>query len=779
MNGDFVAAVPGSGKTEALINKCYELMQTEGVESVVAITFTDRASEELLRRLKQRASKDGQIDLIRKLPNSNVGTIHNFCSKIVRKYGSEVGIPWYFRVMDDLESFNLLEKSVRNYVIRIRNEKKVTENGLILSRILESYETDLEQVIKECTEILVEQKGYLNYMISTKKGFHTEYNGESFDPDILKEVLSKTRISVLPDLLSLLFSFLNEYQEVKKRGRLMDFDDLLLYTLKILEVRGDEIARKFRFILVDEFQDTDELQIAIFEQLLDNGSTFFVVGDLNQSIYSFRGAHPGAQRRFSERLENHSTLKVNRRSGRNLIRFFNSYFPSIMEYEPMDGYSDQDGGVYCYIEEDKVRAVVEIVKKKIREGETPGGIAILSRTSTDFFNLNRQMRKEGVNSVLISGESVLKSQEGLDVFSLVRYLADPGDKVAQVSLLFSPFFALTPSDLVRSKERFGELLDSKLGKYREFLKKERLDMLLNRILLKEGYVSALLGSKDGREKVGRLYRILELISSHVTGYGGDPYLVAEWLQNARESKESGPIDDLLEDPSRVKIMTIHQAKGLEFNTVIIYDLRPGVDREKYYADEYSGIVAKKDKDFINSPSRRIIGKSERHNFSLNEESRIMYVAFTRAKSELHIVLSEKDLKDEKSAKKGDDLVSIFQRALGLWREKGEKERREAMERVFISPAIISTTEPLIQPDVKQDPGQARRVKEVLVDIQDDEKNEAAIMEFLKGKGDKIKEFRVNSNGARVTVSSGGIEIYEDSPVQNHYFVRNGKIEFII
>ena len=85
LTGDFVSAVPGSGKTETLINKCYKLMEDEGTDNVVAITFTDRASEELIDRLKKRALKEEKLDLIRKLPTSNVGTIHNFCSKIVRK----------------------------------------------------------------------------------------------------------------------------------------------------------------------------------------------------------------------------------------------------------------------------------------------------------------------------------------------------------------------------------------------------------------------------------------------------------------------------------------------------------------------------------------------------------------------------------------------------------------------------------------------------------------------------------------------------------------------
>ncbi|MGC8618540.1 MAG: UvrD-helicase domain-containing protein [Thermoplasmata archaeon] len=779
MSGDFVTAVPGSGKTETLINKCYELMQEQEPENIVAITFTDRASEELMERLKKKALRDGRTDLIRQLPTSNVGTIHSFCSKIVRKYGMEIGIPWYFRVMDDLESFNLLEKSVRNFVIRIRNERKVTEEGLILNRMLDEFGTDIEQVIKDSLGIMEASKGYLDYMIFTNGAFFTAYSSSVFDESVMKEVLSRFRISMLPDILSLLSFFVIEYQKIKQRSRLMDFDDLLLYTLKIMDQKGEEIAGKFKYILVDEFQDTDELQIAIFEKFWEYGSSFYIVGDLNQSIYSFRGAHPGAQKRFSDRISNQIFLRTNRRSGKNLISFFNSFFPHIMDYEQMEGISDNDGGAFCYIEEDKIQTVAEIVKGKVRGGELPGKIAVLSRTSTDFFNLKRYLKKEGIDCVLISGESILKSQEGLDVRSLVRYLADPGDQVAQVSLLFSPMFHMNVSEMARSKDTFEKILESKLGKYREDLKRERLDFTLNKILLKEGYVSALLGTIDGAEKVSRLSRIMELVSSHITEYGDDAFLVSEWLQNASESKESGPIEDLLEDQSRVKIMTIHQAKGLEFNSVIIYDLRPGLDREKYYSDEYAGIVAKKDKDFINSPSRKIIGKSEKHTFSLNEESRLLYVAFTRAKNDLHVIFSEKDLKEERAAKKGDDLVSLFQRTLGLWRESGAKERDEAIKMMSMIPSKIAKTGPLEQRRIKQNSAGIMKLESSMINPQSDEDNESAIKQFLKEKGDKIKEFRVSSMGSRVTVSEQGLKIYEDKPVPSNYFVKDGRINFIL
>lgn len=779
MPGDYVSAVPGSGKTETLINKCYELMDEEGVENIVAITFTDRAAEELIERLKKRALREKKHELVRELPDSNVGTIHNFCSKLVRMYGPEIGVHWYFRVMDELESHNLLEKTVRKYIINIRNQKKVTEEGMLLDRLLDEFETDVEQIIKDCAQIMDQFKGYLEFMLMTKQGFFTSYSRMMFERDIGKEVSSKLKISILPGLLSLIDGIITTYQGIKQRSRLMDFDDLLLYAIRILEIKGEEISKKFRYILVDEFQDTDELQISIFEKFWEHGSSFFVVGDLNQSIYSFRGAHPSAQRRFSERISNQVFLKTNRRSGKNLISFFNNFFPALVEYEDMEGFSEVQGGAYCYIEEDKTSAVAEIIKERVRDGEKPGDIAVLSRTSGDFFNLKRYLKREGIDCVLISGESILKSQEGLDVLSLIRYLSDPGDSLSHVALLFSPFFGMTSSQVMKEKGKYGEVLSNRFGKYRELLKTERLDFVLGRILWGEGYVSKLQGLEDGNERASRLSRIMELVSSHVSRYGGDGYGTIEWLKNAMETKESGPMEDLLEDDTKVKIMTIHQSKGLEFNVVIIYDLRPGTDRERYYADEFTGLVIKRDREFLSSPSRKIISKSEKYNFSLKEESRILYVAFTRAKNELHLVLGEKDLKSENTAKKSEDLSSTLQKTLGLWKETDPASRKRLIERVGMIPSKISTTSPIQTSTPTQRTEKAMKREEVHMRMEDEEENMRAIEQFFLEKSETIKTRRLSDGKSRVTISDSGLKVFEDFPVSNNYFVRNGKIEFVL
>ncbi|MEM4089801.1 MAG: ATP-dependent helicase, partial [Thermoplasmatales archaeon] len=405
MNSSFISAVPGSGKTETLINKCYELMLSEGVEHVAAITFTERAAKEMLERLKERAAKEGKLDLIRQLPESNVGTIHNFCSRILRSYGSVIGLPWHFRVMDDLESHNLLEKTARQYLISLRNSTKPSELKICQDELLDDLGMDIEQIIKESVDIIETGKGYFSYMLSNKGAFFTRFSGNSFDTNILKECITRTRISAVPLLLAIVSGIVEKYQLVKKSENLMDFDDLLVYALSILNEKGNEISSKVKYILVDEFQDTDELQVLVFKKFLEYGTIFFIVGDLNQSIYSFRGAHPAAQRRLVERIENHQVLPTNRRSGKNLITFYNNFFPRIMNYQQMEAFSERDGGAFIYFSDDKLRTVAEIVKNKVREGEKLANIAILSRTSSDFFNLKRFLRNEGIECVVISGES--------------------------------------------------------------------------------------------------------------------------------------------------------------------------------------------------------------------------------------------------------------------------------------------------------------------------------------------------------------------------------------
>ncbi|MEM0126845.1 MAG: ATP-dependent helicase, partial [Thermoplasmatales archaeon] len=764
VNSNFVSAVPGSGKTENLINKCYELMLSEGVEHVAAITFTERAAKEILERLRERASREGEINLIRQLPESNVGTIHNFCSKILRSYGSIIDLPWHFRVMDDLESHNLLEKTSRRYVISLRNSNRRYEAKTYLDWLLDEVGMDIEQIIREVVEIIETGKGYFSFMLNSNGAFFSKFSKEVVDTNVLKECIDRTRISVVPALVTIVSGAVEQYQLAKKREKLMDFDDLLVYALSIIYKKGDEISSKLKYILVDEFQDTDELQVLIFEKLLEYGSTFYIVGDLNQSIYSFRGAHPAAQKRLIERIENHQVMPTNRRSGRKLITFYNNFFPKIMNYQQMENLAEREGGAYLFIAEDKLMAVAEIIKRKVREGEKLSNIAILSRTSSDFFNLKRFLRDEGIEAVVISGESILKSQEGLDILSMVRYLGDPGDEVAQVSLLFSPFFNMGVSELASNKTQLFNLLKERFSKYREMLKSERIDFVLNKMLWREGYISNVLGQKDGPERVSRISRIMELVSSHVTAYGGDPFELAHWMKNAQETKESGPIDDLLNDDSKVKIMTIHQAKGLEFNVVIVYDLKSGSDRERYYVDEFLGVIPKKEKDFINSPSRGLFAKSEKFRFSSDEELRILYVAFTRARNELHLVIAEKELKDEKAINRGADIISIVQRALGIKAGLSTKERNEIVEKIGLIPEDIKRTEPLRTNEFRQEKTGNQGSGEVKLDIEDDELNETSILKFVSDSNDRILSFRLVEGGRRVTITEKGVRIYEDSPV---------------
>lgn len=779
MNSGFVSAVPGSGKTEELIKRCYDLMVSEGVEHVAAITFTERAAKEMIGRLKEKALKDGKVDIIRQLPESNVGTIHNFCSRIIRYYGSVIGLPGHFRVMDDLESHNLLERTVRQYLISLRNGSGKGEETESLDRLLDDFGMDVEQIINELVEIIETGKGYFAYMLNINRSFFTKFSKSIIDSEVIKECIARMKISAIPSLLVILRGAVEAYQDVKLEERLMDFDDLLVYTISILEKKGDEISSKIRYILVDEFQDTDELQVLVFEKFLDSGSAFFIVGDLNQSIYSFRGAHPSAQNRLVEKIKDRLVFPKNRRSATNLISFYNNFFPKIMSYQRMEPSTDREGNAFLYIVEDKISAVAEIIKKKVREGTRLADIAILSRTSSDFFNLRRFLRREGIDCVVISGESILKSQEGLDVLSLVRYLGDPGDRVAQVALLFSPFFDFGVTDLASRRNEFQSILESKFGRYREMLREERIDFVLNKILWKEGYISRLLGSDDGVERVSRVNRIMQLVTSHVTSYGGDPNQLSQWMINAQETKESGPVDDLLLDDSRVKVMTIHQAKGLEFKVVIIYDLRTGPDREKYYVDEFSGVISKKDRDFITSPSRSIFSRSERFRFSADEEVRILYVAFTRARDELHVVISEKELMDQRALDKKTDLISTLQKGLGINREMLPEEREEMVRQLGLIPSRIGRTEPLMSPPFSQDTSRIGERENFEIEIEDDERNEMAILRFVSENNDRIVSFRSVEQGSRVTTTEKGVRIYEDIPSGNAYFVSKGRISFIL
>lgn len=779
MGGEIVTAVPGSGKTYTLIEKCYNLMVNEGVENVVAITFTDRAASELMDRLKARARKENNIELLKKLPESNVGTIHNFCSKIIRDYAEIVRIRRDFKVMDDMESFYFLDRVIREFLIYLQDSGGDDEVTRTLDFIIDYFNTDIEDVIKNIRDILKDHKSYFIKMQLLNGALSTVFRKEDYTPDIVKEILSKFFVSMIPYLSIIISSVVREYQEYKRDEGQIDFDDLLVYTFEISRRMGKELADRYPFILIDEFQDTDELQISIFDNFLNNGSFIFAVGDPYQSIYSFRGAHPDAQGKLKEKIDVRRELKENRRSFSSLIKFYNSIFPKIMGSEEMKPVQGKEGTVNISIADDPFFAISEIIKENIRKGIKPGEIAVLSRTGTQFLKLKKLLKNEGIEAVTVSGESILKSQEGLDIYNIIRYLADPSDKVAQAGLLLSPIFNLDVSTMFSEKENLSKIVSEKMMKYREMLGEKRIDHVIQDILLNEGYLSHISESDEKKEKNDRLWRIMVVISSHLERYGDDIFSLSKWYENAMQTKESGPIDDLLTEESRVKIMTIHQSKGLEFRVVIVYGLDSGRENEKYYVDDSTGIISKNAYGFIISPSKKILEKGTMRKHSREEELRVMYVAFTRAREQLNIILSKKDFKNQMKCKNSDSSICAFQKALDIWEgDKDEVIKTKLSEHGITivnsskTPRLINTQNPPNGIFVPKKSGEHYI-------LNDEDINTQTIKEFLSSRNDNVKNFRVAVEGNVLTISNNGLKIYEKKKVQGAYYVEEGKIEYII
>ncbi len=779
MSGEIVTAVPGSGKTHTLIEKCYSLMVSEGVENIVAITFTDRAASELMDRLKARARKENNIELLKKLPESNVGTIHNFCSRIIRDYGEIVKIRRDFKVMDDMESFYFLDRVVREFLIYLQDSGEDDEVTRTLDFIIDYFNTDIEDVIKNVRDILKDHRSYFIKMHLLNGAFSTAFRKEDFTTDIIREILSRFFVSMIPYLSIIISSVVKEYQEYKKEEGQMDFDDLLVYTFEISKKMGKELAERFPFILIDEFQDTDELQISIFEHFLNNGSYIFAVGDPYQSIYSFRGAHPDAQGKLKERIDLRRELRENRRSFSSLIRFYNSIFPKIMGSEEMKPFQNNEGMVDISIDDEPFFAISEIIKENIRNGIKPGEIAVLSRTGTQFLKLKKLLKTEGIEAVTVSGESILKSQEGLDIYNIIRYLADPSDKVAQAGLLFSPIFDFDVSTMYGERENLSRLASERMMKYREMLAERRIDHVIQEILLNEGYLSHISRSDERRERNDRLWRILVIISSHLERYGDDIFSLSKWYENAMQTKESGPIDDLLTDESRVKIMTVHQSKGLEFRVVIVYGLDSGWENEKYYVDDSTGIISKNGYGFIISPSKKILEKGTMRKHAREEELRVMYVAFTRAKEQLHIILSKKDLKSQMKCKNSESSICALQKVMDIWEGDKEENMIEKLSKHHVTLIKNKKTQPLKNTyNISESIIINKKSTEYSIH-RDADLNTQAIKEFLSSRNDTIRNFRIILEGSVLTVSNGGLKIYERKKVQGAYYVENGKIEYII
>ena len=498
----------------------------------------------------------------------------------------------------------------------------------------------------------------------------------------------------------------DRYEAEKRAEGGLDFEDLLVESARLVQKPDivKAIQKRFRFFLVDEFQDTNALQWRILLPLVQESSNLLVVGDAKQSIYRFRSADVSVFRRVQDWVSQSGRvieMTDNYRAAPTLIHFCNEIFSTIFsgdfEYEASHQQMERarqdspDGKVesFFFSLPPQARAsltpepvlVASTVERLIEQGYQYSDVAILLRARTRLKFYEESLCLKGIPFQTIGGTGFYRRQEILDLLNLLRFLYRPHNDIALVGVLRSPLFSLTDEDLVVLSSKAGRDFWDKLrrsaqtggqvpGRLR--FARERLahwlqraevsavSVLLEEALANTGFLSVLRASRRGRQSRHNVRKLIALVRSLERQRRVHLREVVRFLEALTRSEPNEPEAQVLRPgEDAVRIFTIHGAKGLQFRAVILPELGrklADIRRDRFVAESfpadsgrvsYMGFKIRNPSNLyrdLRHPVYQMLRRLGEYR-QLAEEKRLLYVALTRAQDHL-VLLGEETLGHE-------------------------------------------------------------------------------------------------------------------------------------
>jgi len=590
-----IVAGAGSGKTRVLTYRYAHLVMSHSVNysNILAITFTNKAANEM----KERISKLLDLDIYPKW----ISTFHSSCVKILRTHGHLIGYKTNFTIYDQSDSSKLIRNCMR-------------DNGV-----------DLKQYSPRRFQASI--SGLKNMRISPGEAIES---AESFFDVKVAEIYSS-------------------YEKKLMLANSMDFDDLLIKTVDLLETSEEALnywSSKFKYIMVDEYQDTNLVQYKLIELLSSKHKNLCVVGDSDQSIYAFRGADIRNIQEFEKDFQNAKiiTLDKNYRSSQKILDIANAVISNNPRSQDKKLWTDNSEGLDVNVvefssERDEAKWITSEIKEILAKNKKTE-IAIFYRTNNQSRIFEEELRRNSINYKVVGNVRFYDRKEIKDILSYLNFLVNPDDSVSFERVLNVPKRGIGESTLQKLRD-FSNNKNSSVSNSLDNL--EELDFLSARVLnkLKEfkdliidlkshaikgpseaiiktleltGYKNQLI--KDGTlESQMRIENLDELINSAFEFENlyeedvEDPYVV---LRDYLESLALFTNTDSIEDEDKVLLMTLHNAKGLEFPYVFMTGMEENI-----------------------FPSQ----KSE-NDFEIQEERRLCYVGMTRAEEKLFLTYSQ-------------------------------------------------------------------------------------------------------------------------------------------
>ena len=573
-----VFAGAGSGKTKTLTYRVAYLIEELKVkpDNILAVTFTNKASEEMKERIKNLLNKDINLFWI--------GTFHSMCSRILRKEIVYLGYNKNFTILDEDDSLKIIDEAIKN----LDFQKNYFQSREIYNKI--SY-------------------------IKSRGLFVEDYIPKDGYDEALKKIFLK-------------------YEEIKKKGNLVDFDDLINFVTKILN-QNDIISRfyseKFKFILVDEYQDINPAQHKLLKALTKYNKNIFVVGDDDQSIYKFRGSSSELMLSFKDDFEKVEVvyLSENYRSTETIVNASKFLIKNNKTREEKPLYAIKSGGdkikLYRAINEiDEARFVIKKIIELKETGIDFSQIAILYRTNAQSRTFEEAAILFSIPYRLVGGIKFYQRKEIKDLLSYLRIVLNERDFLSLERVFNFPkigvgektfdkikFYLETEKSLIDSLEKILEITKNKkvnnsITKFIENFKKwknlqDDIFELINSIISDVQFLENI-----EEEKKENIYEFLNIVKEFNDRTGSTR--LEDFLSYISLISDVDTIDT----SDKITLMTVHSAKGLEFNSVFIVGLEEGL------FPHFKSLLSNED---------------------IEEERRLLYVAMTRAKENLYLTYS--------------------------------------------------------------------------------------------------------------------------------------------
>ena len=573
-----IIAGAGAGKTKTLTTKIAYLIEERHVSpyNILAITFTNKAAKEMKDRLFKIVGND-----IKKL---TVSTFHSFGLKLLRENYERLGYDKNFVIMDSDDSLTVVKKIIKDmgYDPKIYNPRAIRNK------------------ISSCKNEMMSPSMYERYAVS-------DYE------KVVKEIYEK-------------------YETKLQRNNSVDFDDLLLLPIELFRKNPDlllEYQDIYKYILIDEYQDTNEAQYILTKLLSERHRNITCVGDDSQSIYSFRGANYKNILNFEKDYKDAKIvlLEENYRSTSNILDAANNVIKNNKQRKDKNLWTSRGVGekikyYRAYNERDEAQYVIRKIKELINKNVEYKDIAILYRTNAQSRVMEEEMLKENLPYRVVGSFYFYSRKEIKDLIAYLRLIHNSKDNVSLLRVINTPkrgigLKAIEKLTTKADNESISlyEAIDG--GKELEFKNLiERLKEVSNDLTLTE-LIDKVLDSSGMREELESEKTLesevrlenLEEFKSITKAFEEQEGLVSleEFLL---EISLVSDVEEYKDDPNRISLMTVHSVKGLEFDHVFVIGMEEGIFPH------------------MNS----LMESSE-----VEEERRLMYVAITRAKDDLHLV----------------------------------------------------------------------------------------------------------------------------------------------